>query len=79
MGKCGNVSTLCWKCANACGGCSWTERDKKTGKVRFQPVEGWKAVAENLKNNGGSGPKVIKSFRVIFCPMFRRDERRTKE
>ena len=75
----GKSMTLCWKCANACGGCSWTERDKKTGKVRFQPVEGWKAVPENLKNNGGSGPKVIKSFRVIFCPMFRRDERRTKE
>lgn len=35
--------TLCWSCARACGGCSWTERDPVTHAIRFEPVKGWEA------------------------------------
>ena len=31
----GGLETLCWKCGNALGGCSWS--------IDFTPVEGWDA------------------------------------
>lgn len=54
--------TLCWRCAKACGKCSWSDRS-------FTPVEGW--VAEPTKLHGDGG--VIDSFRVIECPLFEDD------
>lgn len=36
--------TLCWTCKNACGKCPWSECDKETRKLKWQPVEGWRAI-----------------------------------
>lgn len=52
--------TLCWKCKNACGGCSWSKN--------LTPVEGWKA--ERVYNNVYSQDTV--SYRVRECPEFER-------
>lgn len=54
-------STLCWNCANAVGGCSWSQS--------FEPVEGWDAVPCIIRGNGIEVP----SFRVLSCPLFERD------
>ena len=56
----GTVSTLCWKCAKACGGgCSWSKS--------FTPVEGWEAV--QTKNKTGAGDDEP-SYLVLQCPEF---------
>lgn len=36
--------TLCWTCKNACGKCPWSECDKETRKLKWRPVEGWRAI-----------------------------------
>lgn len=64
---------LCWICAKACGGCSWTEIDYSTGKARFEPISGWDATY-----NAVSGSYSIKS-----CPEYEAEhytpERTAKE
>lgn len=50
--------TLCWDCARATGGCSWSDS--------LQPVEGWNAV-ETKKNT------LFQSYIVRDCPLFIRD------
>lgn len=64
-------STLCWHCANACGGCSWTGRDEH-GALQFKPVEGWTAVPTEVSVSAG---KSQPSYRVIECPEFLPDRR----
>ena len=56
--------TICWDCANACGGCSWSDHWK------HKPVEGWNAVRNDLHNKDGA---VIESYIVYECPEFVRD------
>lgn len=46
---------LCWGCAKACGGCSWSKR--------FEPVPGWTAVPPLLCGR-------IPSYRITECPEF---------
>lgn len=46
---------LCWGCAKACGGCSWSKR--------FEPVPGWTAVPTLLCER-------IPSYRITECPEF---------
>lgn len=53
--------TICWECANACGGCSWSRKKAK-------PVPGWDAIRHDLY--GG-----IESYIVISCPEFAPDEK----
>ena len=48
-------STLCWRCNNTCGGCSWTKS--------FQPVKDWKAIKTIVDEND--------SFMVMKCPEFK--------
>ena len=54
--------TLCWDCAKACGGCSWS--------AELKPVEGW--VAEETKV-ATKADKFLESCRVVSCPEFQRD------
>lgn len=56
---------LCWKCANACGGCPWS--------ARFQPVPGWLAEPVIIKSHMDCGPDgfMAKSYKIYFCPQFR--------
>lgn len=56
--------TLCWKCKNAYGNCSWSKR--------FKPVEGWTAVPTKV-NVGYKGQ--TDSFLVIECPQFIKSRR----
>lgn len=50
--------SLCWKCKNTCGGCSWTKG--------FVPVQGWTAKPTTLKYMD----RLDSSFMVIDCPKF---------
>lgn len=55
------VSTICWHCKHAVGGCSWSRK--------YIPVVGW--TAEPTKIN--TPQKVMKqqdSFIVHACPLF---------
>lgn len=58
------TQTLCWDCANACGGCTWSSR--------LQPVRGWQAEETEIiiYRNGYVREG---SYRVISCPQFYRD------
>lgn len=58
--------TLCFKCSNACGGCSWSKD--------FVPVEGWTARPTRIEM--GKTEKIVESFHVTACPLFRADEPR---
>lgn len=53
--------TLCWDCANATGGCPWSQRGI--------PVKGWAAEPTKIRNMQGR----ISSYRVNWCPLFKRD------
>lgn len=52
------IQTLCWKCANAVGRCSWSQD--------FIPVKGWKAEETARECNGN----IVASYTVIKCPEF---------
>ena len=56
--------TICWECAKACGGCSWS--------VNFTPVEGW--TAENTVNAAG-----VKSYIVQECPEYVKEKRENRD
>ena len=58
------VTTLCWDCANALGGCEWS--------VSFKPVPGWKAK-KTWPVSAESKKKEYDSYRVLDCPKFVRD------
>lgn len=61
--------TLCWKCANACGGCSWS--------ADFIPVDGWNAIPTIISANHGCGLYAdIESYIVKSCPRFKDDSAR---
>lgn len=70
-------SNICFDCKRACGGCSWSEVDDKTGKVKFEPVPGW--IAEPTKLYLGEAHGVRKygdTYKVMACPLFEEDRRR---
>lgn len=60
---------LCWTCANACGGCEWSDH--------LEPVPGWDATpTSRVLKVGGKGKnrtRVETSFVIHYCPKFRRD------
>lgn len=72
--------TLCWSCARACGGCSWTERDPVTHAIRFEPVKGWEAEKTTINGSKSEhGEKCYRyttdSYRVVRCPLYVPDRR----
>lgn len=57
--------TLCFRCGNSCGGCSWSDR--------FEPVKNW--IAEPTKiYRSRDDVKEIDSYHVIACPLFQADK-----
>ena len=62
------VGQLCWKCAKACGKCSWS-RD-------FTPVTGW--VAERHDVAMWPEGKEAVSYRIYECPEFEQDPPRER-
>lgn len=67
-------STLCWSCKNACGKCPWSECDKETRKLKWQPVEGWRAIRTRILMHTKSDHRHKKhyetSYRVLACPQY---------
>lgn len=55
--------TICWRCQNACGRCSWSKN--------FTPIEGWVAERKDVKIAIG---EYAESYEVITCPLFKEDE-----
>lgn len=55
-----HVANLCWDCANAVLGCSWSKR--------FIPVKGWDA--EEIP---ATERKPYSTYIVKACPQFKRD------
>lgn len=62
---------LCWTCANACGGCEWSDH--------LEPVPGWDATPTSrvlkVGGKGKGGTRVASSFVIHYYPKFRRDTR----
>ena len=54
--------TLCWDCAKAIGGCSWSKR--------LRPVAGWKIIPTRKTSSDGRN---YASCIVLDCPEFKRD------
>lgn len=60
-------ATLCWSCAKACGGCSWSDGS-------FTPVDGWKAKPTIVQvMNGVYGIRRVDSYIVEECPEYEED------
>lgn len=55
---------ICWSCAKACGGCSWS--------ADFTPVKGWKAEPSIIYYNGNKIP----SYKILECPQYKEDSRK---
>ena len=55
------IQSLCWDCAKATGGCSWSNY--------LKPVEGWNAVPTKRATYYGTYQSNI----VLDCPEFERD------
>ena len=67
-----NRANICIDCKKACGGCSWSACDPKTGKLLFEPVPGWEAeeVTIVLGDYGNGKKKIDKTYRITACPLF---------
>ena len=67
-------STLCWSCKYACGKCPWSECDKETRELKWQPVEGWHAIRTRILMRTKSDHRHKKhyetSYRVLACPQY---------
>ena len=71
-------TNICIDCQNACGGCSWSEVDPETEKVRFEPVPGWTAEKVLLKGiSKKSKHQVLETYHITACPLFVPDEKGT--
>jgi hypothetical protein len=57
-------STLCWDCAKATGGCSWSKN--------HLPMKGWTATATQVNQTfrKGGDPTAVSSYIVHKCPEF---------
>lgn len=65
-------STLCWSCKYACGKCPWSECDKETRELKWQPVKGWRAIRTKVLMNscGGARRHYETSYIVKSCPQY---------
>jgi len=70
-------SSICFDCANAVGGCSWSRRDEATGEIKFEPVPGW--TAQEVCRYDDNRKQYTKSWRITACPLFVPDEGEDKE
>lgn len=62
-------ANICFDCARACGGCSWS--------ARFEPVPGWTAEPVQIKYyNKSDGPLFTDTYSITACPLFTPDKER---
>ena len=71
----GYGSNICFDCENCYGRCPWTAIDPETGKVKFEPVDGWKTQKRSRRNNGRQWEVVEQ---IIECPLFKPTPERKK-
>ena len=70
-------ANICFDCKKACGGCSWSELDPKTGKPRFEPVPGWTAKKVMLNTcHTKRGKHWEPTYSIKACPLFEPDDPR---
>ena len=55
--------SICESCLNNAGGCSWTEEDPATHRIRFEPVPGWTAQPTTIPWSR----KRVESYFVTAC------------
>lgn len=60
---------ICFDCRKACGGCSWSEINPATGRVRFEPPEGCVTEKCFRRPDGKEYEEVV---RIVACPLFER-------
>ena len=66
---------LCWTCARACGGCSWSDGT-------FTPVKGWTAKKVTMYvDRGDYETHRTETYRITACPLYKDDtpKEKTKE
>ena len=64
--KCIKKETLCWQCAQECGGCSWSS-------LAHKPVDGWAAERRDIYIRNKPDP--LESYIVESCPEYVPDGR----
>lgn len=67
-------TSLCFNCQRACGGCSWSEVDAVTNKIRFEPVAGWTAEKRTMYFEGAM--QSCETYYVTACPKYIPDKPR---
>lgn len=70
VGSRGNYKTftLCWSCAKACGGCSWSRE--------FKPIDGWDAIPTKIRiPDDDGGARYCDSFKITACPQYVADSK----
>lgn len=75
-----NRANICIDCNRACGGCSWSEVDPVTDKIRFEPVPGWTAepVYKQIGTKGRGKRQIVDTYRITACPLFEGDNYKVK-
>ena len=54
---------LCWSCAKACGGCSWSRN--------FTPIHGWDATPyRRVYRDAAVGTRYVDSYIIRRCPEY---------
>lgn len=63
---------LCFDCNRSFGKCPWTEVDRNTGAIKFQPIEGWKIETKRVK----TGREWRFTEQIVECPLFDKTDRK---
>lgn len=64
-------ANICIHCKNALGGCSWSEVDMNTKKIRFKPIPGWTAEKTVIGDTRYRGKhRIIETYHITACPQF---------
>lgn len=66
------TETKCINCVNACGGCSWSEVDPSTNRIRYEPVKGWTAEIRPPKKQISRSLTHIPDYFVVECPKYKK-------
>lgn len=66
--------TLCWSCANACGGCSWSKTGTYGRVTRIPaPVPGWTAIPSKIRDYKRREMIEQPGYIVLKCPQYKPD------
>ena len=57
---------ICFDCKKSMGKCPWSAIDDDTGRVKFEPIPGWKTVKRSRKE----GRKWLIVEQIVYCPLF---------